>query len=244
MERPPLYPMPTYQVPLRGTRNTLKDGIQSFCPRAFAAEASAFAVNSSIYTQNFPSSSRLIPPQITRTLPHMTTTPPYTFRPLQSSDEDLLLNYLEKLSPQTRHRFGPHPFDKQAIRDFYKPENQNQGFVAIEHKAIIAYAIIKYGFLPHDAPRLQGYGLELNANTDCTFAPSVADEWQGRGIGSGLFDFILSGLKAQGKKRLLLWGGVQASNEKAISYYLKKGFRILGEFEYHGQNLDMVLDIF
>lgn len=175
----------------------------------------------------------------------MTTPPPSLYRPLQSQDEDLLLDYLEKLSPQTRHRFGPHPYDRQAICDFYKLENQHKGFVAIEPQqpSIIGYAIIKYGFLPHDAPRLEGYGLELNAFTDCTFAPSVADEWQGRGIGSGLFDFILTGLKDQGKKRLILWGGVQASNERAITYYLKKGFRILGEFEYHGQNLDMALDI-
>lgn len=176
----------------------------------------------------------------------MTTPPTYFYRPLQSSDEDLLQNYLEKLSPQTRHRFGPHPYDNQAIRDFYNHENLNQGFVAIEpqYQSIIAYAIIKHGFLEHDATRLQGYGLILNSLTDCTFAPSVADDWQGRGIGSGLFDFILTGLKAQGKKRLILWGGVQASNERAIAYYLKKGFRPLGEFEYNGMNLDMVLDFF
>ncbi len=176
----------------------------------------------------------------------MTTPPPCFFRPLQSSDEDILLDYLEKLSPQTRLRFGPHPYDRQAIRDFYRPENLNHGFVAIapQHQSIIGYAIIKYGFLQHDAPRLQGYGLELNTLSDCTFAPSVADDWQGHGIGSGLFDFILAGLKDLGKKRLILWGGVQASNDKAISYYLKKGFRHLGEFEYNGINLDMALDIF
>lgn len=170
---------------------------------------------------------------------------PCPYRPLQNLDEDRLLDYLLHLSPQTRLLFGPHPYEKQAIRDFYKPVNLNQGFLAIEPQShsIIAYAIIKHGFLPHDAPRLESYGLELNAFTDCTFAPSVADDWQGRGIGSGLFDFILTGLKAQGKKRLILWGGVQASNERAIAYYLKKGFRPLGEFEYNGQNLDMLLDI-
>lgn len=171
--------------------------------------------------------------------------PPCSYRLLQPSDEHRLLDYLQHLSPETRRRFGPHPFEREAIRAFYQPEHQNQGFVAIEpqSESIIAYAIIKHGFLEHDAPRLQGYGLLLNSLTDCTFAPSVADDWQGKGIGSGLFDFIRAQLKEQGKKRLILWGGVQATNERAIAYYLKKGFHRLGTFEYQGPNLDMMLDM-
>jgi hypothetical protein len=43
--------------------------------------------------------------------------------------------------------------------------------------------------------------------------------------------------------RIILWGGVQVENKKAVGYYLKNGFSILGQFEYNGANYDMVLDI-
>ena len=45
-----------------------------------------------------------------------------------------------------------------------------------------------------------------------------------------------------GFRRTGLWGGVQCNNEKAVNFYLKHGFRILGQFEYNGWNYDMVLD--
>lgn len=45
-----------------------------------------------------------------------------------------------------------------------------------------------------------------------------------------------------GTKRIILWGGVQAGNEKAVSYYLKHGFRTVGQFEHNGNNYDMILD--
>ena len=99
------------------------------------------------------------------------------------------------------------------------------------------------GFLEQDAARLQSYGLTLNHETDCTYAPSVTDRWQSLGIGNGLFQYILSELHLTPVKRIILWGGVQASNETAISFYRKKGFRILGTFDYNGGNYDMVMDL-
>ncbi|MEI6088454.1 MAG: GNAT family N-acetyltransferase, partial [Bacteroidota bacterium] len=90
----------------------------------------------------------------------------------------------------------------------------------------------------------ESYGLNLDSNSDCTFAPSVDDRWQKLGIGKKMFEFILSDLKTRKIKRVILWGGVQATNENAIHYYLKNEFRILGEFEYNGNNYDMAFDIY
>ena len=167
-------------------------------------------------------------------------------RKLNSKDFDNLFDYLQKLSRDTKRRFGPHPFDKQSIIDFYENAEIHLGYIAIsfDTKEIVAYSIIKMDYLHHDSFRLQTYGMTLDSQIDCTFAPSVADEWQGCGIGNALFHFILSDLKCQQFKRIILWGGVQTDNSNAINFYKKNGFKTLGQFTYNGENNDMVLEIF
>lgn len=166
-------------------------------------------------------------------------------RKLTPEDIDMLTEYLLKLGPDTIRRFGPHNFDKQSVSALIQDPRIYTAYIALDItiSEIIAYAIIKRGFLEHDSFRLQSYGLTLDNNTDSTFAPSVADEWQSQGVGHSLFQFILSDLKAKGIKRIILWGGVQSDNDKAVNYYIKNGFRNLGEFEYNGLNYDMILEI-
>ena len=79
---------------------------------------------------------------------------------------------------------------------------------------------------------------------DCTMAPSVADKWQSRGLGSTFFQYVANQLKTAEKlERIILWGGVQSTNNKAIGFYRKLGFRVLGEFTHNGNNFDMALDL-
>jgi len=167
-------------------------------------------------------------------------------RRLHFSDHDNLFDYLKGLSDVTKSRFGPHGFDRQFITDFYKESNEYIGYIGedILSKKIVAYSVLKIGYLPHDRFRLESFGLSPDPQTDCTYAPSVADQWQSCGVGNALFHYILSDLKAKGFKRILLWGGVQSNNEKAINFYLKNGFKRLGQFEYNGLNDDMILDIY
>jgi GNAT superfamily N-acetyltransferase len=160
-------------------------------------------------------------------------------------DFDNLLAYLNNLSPATQARFGPHSFNSQAIQEFYGNMSRNAGYIAkdAETSEVIAYAIIRLGYLEHDSHRLRSYGLTLDHSTDCTFAPSVADVWQSLGLGDLLFRFIVGELTPMNKKRIILWGGVQGSNEKAIRFYSKNGFITLGGFEYNGWNYDMIAEI-
>ena len=162
----------------------------------------------------------------------------------QAGDLHRLHSYLNKLGESTRKRFGPHAFDPDAIREFYHSVGQT-GYIATDYEtgAIIAYAIIKNGMLLHDIPRLEQYGLIPDSEGDCSFAPSVADDWQGCGVGDALFRYILADISSLGRKRIILWGGVQADNTKAVHYYHKNGFNTLGKFEYGGLNFDMVRSI-
>jgi diamine N-acetyltransferase len=163
-------------------------------------------------------------------------------RRLNANDFDGLFNYLQNLSADTKKRFGPHPFDKQSIIDFYDNSEENLGYVAQTiNGEIVAYAIIKIGYLENDKSRFDSYGIILSNNTDCEFAPSVADDWQSCGIGNQQFQYILTDLKKTSLKSVILWGGVQADNHKAINYYKKNGFQQLGQFTHNGENFDMIL---
>jgi len=166
-------------------------------------------------------------------------------RRLNPDDFERLFQYLQELSPETTKRFGPHPFDTTSIVDFYGNFENLIGYIGLNNGTgeIIAYSIIRLGYLQHDSFRLLAYGLTPDNQTDCTFAPSVADQWQSQGVGNRLFQFILSEMKTLGMKRIILWGGVQCDNQKAVNYYLRNGFRMLGQFETNVQNYDMVLDI-
>ncbi len=165
-------------------------------------------------------------------------------RRLTNDDIDKLCNYFQHLSLATLQRFGPHLFDKQSLIDMYDDSLIHIGFIAedTETSKIIAYFVIRIGCPEHDRFRLQSYGLHPENITDCTLAPSVADSWQSFGVGNCLFNFILSDLKMIGIKRIILWGGVQSGNLKAVNYYFRNGFRKLGQFEHHGENFDMILD--
>jgi GNAT superfamily N-acetyltransferase len=166
-------------------------------------------------------------------------------RKLLPTDFDELCRYLQRLGNDTKKRFGPHPFDIESIIDFYKSRDQMIGYLAkdISTGIIVAYSIIKVGYLNHDYNRLQSYGINPNLKTDCTFAPSVADTWQSAGVGNALFQFIRSDLVATGVRRIILWGGVQADNQIAVNFYRKNNFKILWQFEYNGSNYDMIMDI-
>jgi diamine N-acetyltransferase len=167
------------------------------------------------------------------------------YRQITADDLENLLLYLHQLSPDSRKRFGPHRFDMDTLSQLYKKSNDHIGYIAVEENSgkIIAYAVLKKEFLEHDSQRLHSYGLQPDHNTDCTYAPSVADHWQGRGIGTGLFKYILFDLKKMPFLRIILWGGVQADNERAVRYYLNNGFTILGKFQYNGNNFDMAYNI-
>jgi ribosomal protein S18 acetylase RimI-like enzyme len=164
---------------------------------------------------------------------------------LQPQHIDLLYSYLQNLSSQTKLRFAPHAFNKQGLIDFYQYNKKACGYIACDAQSqiIYAYAATMVGLLPHEKTRISSYDLQVQEERICTFAPSVADEWQGSGIGKLLLEFLRLDLASKNVSHIILWGGVQQANQNAVRFYVKNGFRTIGLFEYNGLNYDMIAEI-
>jgi len=170
-------------------------------------------------------------------------------RPLRRGDVEPLTAYFLGLSPDTRQRYGPHPFDRPTAEALCASADdpQTTRFVATlpgpEGEKIIAYMILSRSIWEEDRRR---YGPALGDNCAC-FAPSVADAYQSQGLGAQMAAHVMAAAWAMGLRRVILMGGVQATNERAQRLYVRLGFTRVGEFwtqqgEHSILNYDMVLD--
>lgn len=165
----------------------------------------------------------------------------FTFRSVRPTDTNALHTYFRSLSPETRRRFGPHDFDEHTARTICEGQmHRCTAYIGLHEGAIIAYAIVLQGYTRGDYQRYLAYDLPMSDEHDYTLAPSVADAWQSQGVGNQLYAFIEEELRQKGAQKIVLWGGVQLSNQRAVRFYLKQGFRTLAQFEHQGTNLDMV----
>ncbi len=174
-----------------------------------------------------------------------------TFRPLAADDAGILGQYFQNLSVETRRRYAPHAFD-QATADHlcatidYADTIRMIAIVETDlQQQAVAYFVLVLGAHDHDQERYARAGISLDPQTDCTVAPSIADAYQDRGLGSCLMSHLMEVARQLGRGRMVLMGGVQATNHRAVHYYQKHGFRMVSTFESPAgvYNHDMVLDL-
>jgi diamine N-acetyltransferase len=171
------------------------------------------------------------------------------FRPLKQEDSSLLADYFVGLSAETRRRFGPHPFtaEQAAILCAQIDYGKVIRLLAVTDNAqkpqAVAYFILGLELNALDGERYRARGMELDRASACSIAPSVADHWQGRGLGTMVMARTLALASGLGRKKALLQGGVQATNLRAIQFYEKFGFCMAGSFSTTVENHDMVLDL-
>jgi diamine N-acetyltransferase len=170
---------------------------------------------------------------------------PLTVRPLAATDTLRLGAYFVGLSAATRRRFGPHPLDAATAVRLCASLNPAQVLRMVatigDEEAIVAYLILLLGVTEHEQARYAMAGLSLDPALDCTVAPSVADAYQNLGIGSPCLGALIHIARDLGRRVMVLLGGVQATNERAVHVYRKHGFETVGSFEYPAGvvNIDM-----
>jgi diamine N-acetyltransferase len=200
---------------------------------------------------------RITPDQL-KTNPALITTvvrlkdgTPMTLRSLTPADTAILGAYFLSLSDATRRRYGPHPFDQATADQLCAECDPSQvlrllGTVQEDgRERIIAYFILIMGVREDDVKHYDKLGIPLNAQTDCTLAPSTADAYQSQGVGTLVMGHLMQVARQVGRKRMVLFGGTQATNDRAIHFYHKHGFRTVGQFDEPPgfNNYDMIMDL-
>ncbi len=110
---------------------------------------------------------------------------------------------------------------------------------------IIGLFELSFGIPQSDIDRFINYGIQLSEATDCRFGPTIADDYQGQGVGSLIFPLVQDVVSRFGKIRITFLGGVRKNNERATHWYKKFGFVTVGEFTGKSGSaaLDMILNL-
>ena len=167
-------------------------------------------------------------------------------RLLLATDDERLGRYFEGLSQATRGVYGPHPLNREEGLRLCREIDYGHTlrFVALDGEEIVGYFILQLGTRPNDEERYAAHGTPLDPATGCTLAPSVADAWQERGLGSALFPHVCEAARNLGFGRMVLMGGVRADNPRAVHFYEKFGFYRVADFQSSDtNNHDMVLEL-
>ncbi len=171
-------------------------------------------------------------------------------RPLEAADAPQLGEFLSALSPRTRHLSIFPSYDLVAAHDMCDAiaKYDKLRFV-VENSAsprrIIGLIEFSFAIMESDIARYAANNIALDPATDCRFGPTLADDYQSKGIGTLVAPFILDVARKFGKSRIILWGGVLVDNPRAIRYYEKIGFKALGQFTTSDNfaAMDMILTL-
>lgn len=162
----------------------------------------------------------------------------FSFRSLEQSDSEILGNFFESLSNQTRSKFGPHPLTLEYAKSTLCEEigiDKVSRFVIASPKKVIGYFILDFNEYAHERERYSSYDIDLDFSLDPVFAPCIHDNYQSQGVASLAMDALIQTLDKSKVQSLVLMGGTQEPNTLARNFYKKFGFQEFGEF-YTGHN--------
>ncbi|KKP43434.1 MAG: GCN5-related N-acetyltransferase [Parcubacteria group bacterium GW2011_GWA2_33_14] len=171
------------------------------------------------------------------------------FRPLEHKDAEILADFLEGLSTQTREFYSCESYDLKEAQKYCEAIHRYDKlrFIVISKAKNKMIALFEYSFdVPEsDRNRFLTYEEKFDFDLICRMGPCIADAYQNQGTGTTLFPFLVGIAQQFGCKQIILWGGVLSHNERAIKFYKKNGFRELGNFKnnHHKESIDMILDI-
>ncbi|MBU7577399.1 MAG: GNAT family N-acetyltransferase [Flavihumibacter sp.] len=158
-----------------------------------------------------------------------------------AADCNSIVSFYQQLQEATRRLYAPHPMDRESLQQQVADPAHLMLLTFVEEE-LAGYQVFLKGTFPWERDRYTQYGITLNQET-ASYAPVLGDPFKGRRLGASMLEQALPLLKAAGITQLILWGGVQCANIRAVNFYLKNGFRIIGHFDWEGANYDMISTI-
>lgn len=171
-----------------------------------------------------------------------------TFRFAGPEDTARLAEFFLSIPDETKRVYGPHFFDEPTAqaRCNVQVTDDDLSIIAVnESGEVIGYCVYLRGFTESDLKR-NGYHVQkYSADEVITVAPCVKTEVRARGLGRMLLEFAGYESRREGRKALVLFGGVRSDNIKALRTYQSVGFRILGFWPHPTcpANYDMAWDV-
>ena len=139
-----------------------------------------------------------------------------TVRPIRPEDIDLETEFARKLSKETRYnRFlgGGIKLTAEMLEKFTRIDFSRD-------MALMATATIEEAETAIGVARY----VRLADGVTCEFAITIADAWQGRGIGRKLLAMLVDSARGHGMRRIV--GDVLATNTPMLRLARSQGFRI------------------
>ncbi|MEV5756339.1 GNAT family N-acetyltransferase [Streptomyces tendae] len=170
------------------------------------------------------------------------------FRPLVRADAERLAGFLSALSVESRRLSTFDGYDLATALELCdaiaRYDKLRLVLEEVPSGRIVGLLEFSLDLHTEDIARYREAGIRLAA-TDCRFGPTLADDYQGRGVGTQVFPLVTDVARRLGRKRIILLGGVLADNPRAIRYYQKNGFQLAGSFIGADgvRSLDMILDL-
>jgi acetyltransferase len=129
----------------------------------------------------------------------------YRIRPIRGDDAEREREFIVSLSDESRHnRF------MCALRE--PSEAMIESFVHVDRERTMALVAVVGDAHHEQIIGVARYAVTNDAAGECEFAVTVADEWQGRGIGTTLARALFDYAKARGFRRL--YGTILVSNAR------------------------------
>ncbi|MFI9780260.1 GNAT family N-acetyltransferase [Streptomyces sp. NPDC051956] len=170
-------------------------------------------------------------------------------RPLVHADVKRLADFLAGLSPESRRLSTFDGYDLAAARELCDAiARYDKLRLVLEDESserIVGLFELSLALTASDITRYRVAGIPLTERTDCRFGPTLADAYQGSGVGSLVIPFVMEAVRRLGRTRVILWGGVLADNARALRFYEKNGFQLVGPFTGPDgtPSLDMILSL-
>jgi acetyltransferase len=139
-----------------------------------------------------------------------------TLRPIRSADMELERAFVRNLSPQSKFKRFMGELKELSPDELYH-------FTHPDHEHEAAYVVIRSTVAGEEEIGVGRFAAEPD-NETCEFAITIADAWQGKGLGKRIVNALMRDAKARGLKRIE--GFVLAANHRMLEFCRGLGFAV------------------